>query len=358
MIEDDIENLGKVLYLLEAEGNNVAAFVRAYCIQEQVMLQLIEDWLKRLNFITYNQTCHKNLTEDLPKFATTYWDITSPSYLLPLMRANKQGSVICDLFLKDISDVSQIQYIMKKLELLSVQKNISRYLPIIIAPSFSQEAFMSLKRNGIIPASFDNLFGKETAKLFSELYISLQNLAAAITKDPEKQYTLFEKISTFENISNQIRGPLFEMICIHLVHTTRQGFVENGKNIFCQTLKKYLELDIINESPTEIFIAECKGYQPYHLISFQEIKEWLDNTTHIRKSLISMNEERNNKKFTFHFWTSSNFSNEALELLEKKKNKLHIEIKWKNGQEIMREIKQYKLKGAEKMLNDYFLKIF
>lgn len=149
LIEDDIENLGKVLYLLEAEGNNVAAFVRAYCIQEQVMLQLIEDWLKRLNFITYNQTCHKNLTEDLPKFATTYWDITSPSYLLPLMRANKQGSVICDLFLKDISDVSQIQYIMKKLELLSVQKNISRYLPIIIAPSFSQEAFMSLKRNGI-----------------------------------------------------------------------------------------------------------------------------------------------------------------------------------------------------------------
>ena len=358
LIEDDIENLGKVLYLLEAEGNNVAAFVRAYCIQEQVMLQLIEDWLKRLNFITYNQTCHKNLTEDLPKFATTYWDITSPSYLLPLMRANKQGSVICDLFLKDISDVSQIQYIMKKLELLSVQKNISRYLPIIIAPSFSQEAFMSLKRNGIIPASFDNLFGKETAKLFSELYISLQNLAAAITKDPEKQYTLFEKISTFENISNQIRGPLFEMICIHLVHTTRQGFVENGKNIFCQTLKKYLELDIINESPTEIFIAECKGYQPYHLISFQEIKEWLDNTTHIRKSLISMNEERNNKKFTFHFWTSSNFSNEALELLEKKKNKLHIEIKWKNGQEIMREIKQYKLKGAEKMLNDYFFKNF
>ena len=71
-----------------------------------------------------------------------------------------------------------------------------------------------------------------------------------------------------------------------------------------------------------------------------------------------MNEERNNKKFTFHFWTSSNFSNEALELLEKKKNKLHIEIKWKNGQEIMREIKKYKLKGAEKMLNDYFFKNF
>ena len=29
-----------------------------------------------------------------------------------------------------------------------------------------------------------------------------------------------------------------------------------------------------------------------------------------------------------------------------------------NGQEIMREIKKYKLKGAEKMLNDYFFKNF
>ena len=71
-----------------------------------------------------------------------------------------------------------------------------------------------------------------------------------------------------------------------------------------------------------------------------------------------MNEERNNKKFTFHFWTSSNFSNEALELLEDQKSKLHIEIKWKNGQEIMREIKKYKLKGAEKCLMTIFLKIF
>ena len=99
------------------------------------------------------------------------------------------------------------------------------------------------------------------------------------------------------------------MICIHLVHTTRQGFVENGKNIFCQTLKKYLELDIINESPTEIFIAECKGYQPYHLISFQEIKEWLDNTTHIRKSLISMNEEQIAHRNKMEKWARNNARN-------------------------------------------------
>lgn len=358
LIEDNIENFSKILYLTEFEIDNITKFVHAYCIQEQITLQLVEDWLKKLNFITYNQTCHKNLNDPLPKFATTYWDITSPSYLLPLMQNNKQGSVVCDLFLKDISDISQIQYIIKKLELLSVQKNISRYLPLVIAPSFSKDVFMNLKSKGIIPATFENLFGKETAKLFEELYWSLQNLAAAITKNPDKLYTIFEKISAFENISNQIRGPLFEMICLHLVHTMRLGFVENGKNIFCQTLKKYLELDIINESPTEIYIVECKGYLPHRSISTQEIKEWLDNITHIRKSLIAMNEERNNKKFIFNFWTSSSFSEESINLLKEKNTNSQIEIQWRDGPEIMQEIKKHKLKGAEKMLNDYFFKNF
>ncbi len=96
------------------------------------------------------------------------------------------------MFLKDISDISQIQYIIKKLELLSVQKNISRYLPLVIAPSFSKDVFMNLKSKGIIPATFENLFGKETAKLFEELYWSLQNLAAAITKT-QINYILFLK---------------------------------------------------------------------------------------------------------------------------------------------------------------------
>ncbi len=356
--EDNIENFGKILYLTDFDILNISAYVRAYCIQEQIILQIVEDWLKKLNFITYNQICYKKLDNNLPKFATTYWDITAPSYLLPLMKKNKQGSVICDLFLKDISDVTQIQYIIKKLELLSIQKNIPRYLPMIIAPSFSQDAFTTLKRKGIIVASYDNLFGKETARLFSELYISLQNLAAALIKDPNKQYIIFEKIATFENISNKIRGPLFEMICIHLVHTSRLGFVENGKNIFCQTLEKYLELDIFNESPTEIFIVECKGYLPNHLISYQEVKEWLDNIIHIRKSMISMNAERNNKKFIFNFWTSSRFSEESVDLLQKKITNPQIKIQWKDGPEIMQEIKKYKLKGAEKILNDYFFKNF
>lgn len=120
LIEDNIENFGKILYLPERQMDNITTLVRADCIQEQVMLQIIEDWLKKLNFITYNKICHKNLDNDLPKFATTYWDLTSPSYLLPLMKNNKQGSVICDLFLKEISDVSQVQYILKKLELLNL----------------------------------------------------------------------------------------------------------------------------------------------------------------------------------------------------------------------------------------------
>lgn len=357
LIEDNIENFGKILYLPERHTDNIAAHVRADCIQEQIMLQIIEDWLKKLNFITYNQICHKNLDNDLPKFATTYWDLTSPSYLLPLMKNNKQGSVICDLFLKEISDVSQVQYILKKLELLSVQKNISRYLPIIISPNFSQDVFKVLKGRGIIPATFSNLFGKETADLFRELYISLQNLTAAITKDPKKQYTIFEKIASFEGIANQIRGPLFEMICVHLVNNIRKGFIENGKSIFCNQLGKSLEIDIINESPTEIFIVECKGYLPQNLVSHKEVKKWLDTITHIRRSFISANEERNNKKFIFNFWTSSDFDKDAIELFSKRHNNL-LEIHWKNGEEIMQKLKEYKLTGALKMLNDYFLKNF
>ena len=120
---------------------------------------------------------------------------------------------------------------------------------------------------------------------------------------------------------------------------------------------KSLEIDIINESPTEIFIVECKGYLPHNLVSHEEVKKWLDNITHIRKSFISANEERNNKKFIFNFWTSSDFDKDAIELFSKRHNNL-LEIHWKNGEEIMQKLKEYKLTGAQKMLNDYFLKNF
>lgn len=344
-----------ILYLTEYI-DSIKLSVNPYCIQEQIILQLVEDWLKKLNFIAYKKTCHKQLSGDLPKFATTYWDITAPSYLLPLMQNNLQGSVLCDLFLNEITDISQIQYVMKKLELLSISKRIPKHLPIIIAPSFSKNAFIELKRNGIIPASFDNLFGMETAKLFTDLYFSLQNLAAAVTRDPNKVYTIFTKIAAFESISNQIRGPLFEMICVHYVHSSNLGYIENGKSIFCNKLRKYLEIDIINESPKEVFIVECKGYLPNHLIEYSEVKEWLSNIYQIRQELISTNQANINKKFIFNFWTSSDFTAEALSLLENTKDKAQFEIRWKNGENLKNSIKEKGLKGAEKMLKDYFFK--
>ena len=94
-------------------------------------------------------------------------------------------------------------------------RNIPKFLPIILAPSFETDTFSILRNKGIIVATYSNLYGEETAKLF----------------DPQKMYELFDKLSTFEGISNQIRGPLFEMICVHLAQNTFSAqFIENSKD--------------------------------------------------------------------------------------------------------------------------------
>lgn len=52
--------------------------------------------------------------------------------------------------------------------------NIPRFLPIILAPSFEADTFNILRSKGIIVATYSNLYGEETAKLFAELYTSLK----------------------------------------------------------------------------------------------------------------------------------------------------------------------------------------
>lgn len=90
-------------------------------------------------------------------------------------------------------------------------------------------------------------------------------------------YELFDKLSTFEGISNQIRGPLFEMICVHLAQNTFSAqFIENSKHITSNDKEK--ELDVFAQNSSEFIIIECKGYLPNHKVNAEEISEWLKDT--------------------------------------------------------------------------------
>ena len=326
-----------------------------------IQLKLLQDWLKKLNFVSFKKNIYRTSLEGSPpQFVSTFWDLTGPSYLYPLLgnKIPKQGSIVCDLFLNSLVSSSQIQYYLNKLEMLKKCRNIPKFLPIILAPSFETDTFSILRNKGIIVATYSNLYGEETAKLFAELYTSLKNLAAAITKDPQKMYELFDKLSTFEGISNQIRGPLFEMICVHLAQNTFLApFIENSKHITSSDKEK--ELDVFAQNPSEFIIIECKGYLPNHKVTAEEISEWLKDTIpFVRKTLLQKDPQNNGKKFLFNFWTTSDFDEKAIKLLTTVTFKNNVEIHWKNGKDILKLAKEKKLHGIIKTLNEYYFKNF
>lgn len=353
----NIEAMGTYLYL--SAYNNIS--VQADETMRIIQLKLLQDWLKKLNFVSFKKNIYRtSLDGSPPQFVSTFWDLTGPSYLYPLLgnKIPKQGSIVCDLFLNSIVSSSQIQYYLNKLEMLKKCRNIPKFLPIILAPSFETDTFSILRNKGIIVATYSNLYGEETAKLFAELYTSLKNLAAAITKDPQKMYELFDKLSTFEGISNQIRGPLFEMICVHLAQNTFSAqFIENSKHITSNDKEK--ELDVFAQNSSEFIIIECKGYLPNHKVNAEEISEWLKDTIpFVRKTLLQKDPQNNGKKFLFNFWTTSDFDEKAIELLTSVTIKNNVEIHWKNGKDVLKLAKEKKLHGVIKTLNEYYFKNF
>lgn len=347
-----VPGLGECVSLVQSEGHYdfLADMVRARLITEDVLLSAVRDWLRKLGLVSYNKVMTR-AGDTLPTVGTFSWDLTAPSYLGFMMRADKEGKpkpgfVACDVCLGSEVGAAGIKPFLHKCVTLRRLRNVGSCMQIFVADSYSSEAFDLAKQHGVVPATPRALFGEEVAEGLNEL-TNVLSQAARMVIDPDKFDSLFKKLGKIEGASNQLRGTLFEYITAEVARKTISPDVKMNR-VFKSSKGQFAEADVISVGNSIVTFIECKGYSPYGTIPDEYVKRWLQHNIPIFYEQAKLHPDWKNLEIRFEFWATGGMSDEAMHMFETAKKLIKASrytVDLKLGPQILKSCKATKDAG-------------
>ena len=361
----DVPGLGECITLIQSAGHydSFVGEVRARLIAEDVLLLAIRSWLRKLGLASYGKIQIRG--EDLPKVGPFAWDLTAPSYLGCMVKSDKPGHVkpgfiACDVFLGEGPvDKNGIQPFINKCVKLRMLRKIGSCMQIFVADEYVQDAFQDLKKNGIIPATPSNLFGKDIGEGLMALFQVLRD-AARKAIDPEKLDLLFGTLGKIEGAATQLRGTLFEFLVADVLRKKRVPEVRMNR-IYKSPDARKAEADVIAiEEHSGVLFIECKGYNPHAEVPDTHVERWLNHKVPVFYKCILDHPDWKNLKKSFHFWTTGSLSAAALAKIERAKKEINparYTINLRLGPEILKICESTRERGLVDAFRKHFTKL-
>lgn len=334
--------------------------LRARLVVEKILLLALRDWARRLGVASYDKIEIRGETDRLPTFGTFNWDLCGPSYLVPIVRRQKDGRpkpgfLVGDVIAGAAVDEHAVAAFIRKFSLSSYLKNLPPFMPVLVADGYTQAAFNLGRTHGIMLATPKNLFGRDLAIGLATLLETLSKAAAVAVAKPEVIGELFDKLSSIEGADRNLRGSLFELVVGHVVQARFGGSIDINHLLRYDTFKA--EIDVRRVVAGEVWLYECKGYQPDHLIDAPEVEAWLTEKVPGIYRATKAEDRFNNSTVHFEFWTSGGFTDAAIAALEaaRDRTKRYV-IGWKDGREVRNELAKLSSFGMTAMFDQHFLK--
>lgn len=352
------DTLGRLLFINPQLGFDIRNEKQkeAELITENIMIKATVDWMKKTGFVSYNAIKARNDREST-YFGPYAWDITAPSYLLPLKTFNlgkvSSGFVLADVINSHI-DSNGVQYFIRKCKSMSAMHSTKPFLPILIGTSFSEEAFKMAKSEGYLATTPRILFGDEIADAFLELTEMLTNAAAAAVSQPESISKVFNSLGKIEGAAINLKGPLFEMITAYLINKSEGYSVDIGKEIHDMGGNK-AEIDVLAVlGKHSIKVMECKAKNVKNLVTHQEIYKWIKvRIPQIKQWIESQERFHSTTNVSFEYWTTSGYTEEAIKLINDYKPK-KFNVEFKNGKDVLKYATETKEQSITNALKEHF----
>ncbi|MCZ4339861.1 hypothetical protein [Shewanella colwelliana] len=369
----EVTKLGKCIYL-SVHSNRIESLLpglKARLLAESILLRGFESWLKKNNFVSYNQVKTRDFVPN-PTVSTTAWDLCGPSYLSPLVTFSsvgtqpKPGFVTCDVLINDKVYDSALAPYLKKVNSLRSLKNVGRTLHFFIAKSYDSDAFSHLKAEGISPATIQSIFGREVSDGISEVLSIFTDLIPNSGLDLSSLDKIFNILGKVEGAASRIRGAFFEYLIADIVkssvscHSVDMNRICKSAKLDIAGKRQEAEADVICvTNDNQVIFIEGKGYSPKAEISREIVNDWLVRQVPIFFDYCRNHPDWNNKKFVFKFWTSSTFSEEAIALLKEMKSSISpkkYSLDYLNGSDIDTLIKSTSNTQLLKIYREHFSK--
>ncbi len=329
---------------------------RTLRLAEDIILAGMHEWARNIGLASYNKILVRGDLKK-PKVGQFMWDLTGPSYILGLCgKKSKQGFLVVDVFAQGIFKETDIKYFVKKVRLLQASVPNIRFIPILIAEGFDSSALKYGKGFGIMPASIKNIFGSQVAQSIQTLIQTLNKAAEIATGNPEKLVKLLEDLFKIEGAAGNLRGVLFELICVYLAKIDGGSVYHSVRAIDPKTGKQG-EIDVLHVfEQTKCIAIECKGKGPGGIVNECEVRDWIKQLPVFRAYLNNQDRFRESV-ISFEIWTTGTFSKDAINLLKKEKSgRVKNLIDWKEGKDVLNISKKGKQKGITDALNQHYLK--
>lgn len=341
------------------ETPSASAF-RARRIAEDVLMDGLREWTRKLGLASYNAIDIRT-GEGAPKFSTFHWDLCGPSYLLPLVSVGREGLkpgfFVADVFCDGTLDVPHIQYFLRKVRMTKAIRRVVSFMPVLLADRYTREALWAGKRAGVVMATTRNLFGDTVAEALGSLIDTLTRAGAIAAANPDRVAGLLADLKAIEGAAGNLRGALFEMIVGYLVREIDGNSIDIGEVVYDPKSGRPAEIDVRRiKERQECWFYECRARQPTARIGEEEVSAWLEKVGRIQR--FHRAEERfQGWRLGFEIWTSGQFDEAALALLEREKaRRRRIAIGWKDGAQVREYAKRASRKAILDTLDEHYFK--
>lgn len=330
---------------------------RSRMIAEEILLGGLRDWVRHTGLGSSNSVRVRHLSAP-PAFGQFTWDLSAPSYLYPMLDYSKKslrhGFIVADVLLGRHISPEDLQYFRLKAGIMRSLRNTRRFLAIFIGEHFTNEALRLGRRDGLVIATTETLFGRDVAEGLSQLIQVLNNAAAAVSSDPNLISQLFTKLDAVKGAALNLRGPLFELLLAHCLRTDGWSILSIGEQRKDPGSGELAEIDLLANKGPDLRVCECKGYSRKE-VSEQEAKNWLEKSVpRIRNSLL-IEKFYQTKNIVFELWTTGAFSPEAEKYLRFKRDEIGIfRFEWFDGSQLRGFAEQLKLQYALKLLREQY----
>ncbi|EDX0370690.1 hypothetical protein GTL21_001292 [Salmonella enterica] len=331
-----LPEIGECIALREKDERryySVSRQIHARLVTESIFIATMVQWSQNLNLISYNLARTRLDEEGKPPAISNYlFDLTGPSYLSPLVTpgsdVNKPGFFACDVLLGTKVTLTQVQPFIAKCKSLRSIRNVGKSLFMLAASQFDKDAFHALKKEGVIPATPENLFGEEFAKSLRELNDFLFYYFTNASSNLEKIDSIMVALTNVKGAAAQLQGALFEYLVAEVMK--HEGAVEIGK-VFRSADGKKAESDVfIAKGYQEVRFIECKGYKPYSFVKHEDVKHWIGDQVPVFYD--AAKKEKPEADIHVEFWTTGKLGLDSQLSLEKfrdnnsvrKRYKIHV----------------------------------
>lgn len=331
--------------------------IRARLLADGVVLDGLREWVRRNGFASYNKIALRN--DDHDRLVGQFkWDLTGPSYLLPL-RTNGQahGFFVADVFSDGRIDANQVCYFVRKAQLYRRTSKSGDLLPMMVAESFTGNALNECHRAGVLACTLSGLWGNHVAQALRSLVHTLKNAAAVAASNPEQLQRLLDDLSQIEGAAGNLRGILFELLSGHLAKVAFGGGIELGVLAKDYATGRTADIDIMCVTEDHnVRTIECKGRAPGGRLVLEDVETWLGKLPTFRGHLSQQSHLRERSQEHM-LWTTGTIEPDALARLEEEKaRRVKHQISWKDGQAVRDLARKAKQKVIGDALDQHFLK--